>query len=48
MALTTSLSAELKATYEKRLLTRAVARMVHGKWATPVTLSKSNQWEARK
>jgi N4-gp56 family major capsid protein len=43
-----SLSAELKTTYEKRLLTRAVSRMVHGKWATQATLSKSNQWEARK
>jgi len=45
---TTALSNTIKTQYEARLLTRAVPRMIHAKFATPARLTKSNTLELRK
>lgn len=45
---TTSLSDTIKTMYEKRLLTRAIPRMVHNRWAKRATLSKYGTYEIRK
>jgi N4-gp56 family major capsid protein len=49
MALNTvSLSDTVKVMYEKRLLSRAVARMVHGRWPEVATINKYGSYELRK
>lgn len=45
---TTALSNTVKTQYESRLLTRALPRMIHAKWATPARLTKANTLEMRK
>ena len=45
---TTTLSSAIKTFYEKRLLTRAIPRYVHGRWAMKPRLNKFGSWEVRK
>lgn len=45
---TTTLSDAIKTQYEKRLLTRAIPRYVHGRWAERARLSKNGAYEVRK
>lgn len=45
---TTTLSDAIKVAYEKRLLTRAIPRYVHGRWATRARLAKNGSYELRK
>lgn len=44
----TSLSDAIKTMYERRLLTRAVPRMVHGRWGMKARLNKFGSYELRK
>jgi len=44
----TSLSDAVKTQYERRLLMRAVPRLVHGRWARKATLSGYGSYELRK
>ena len=44
---TTTLSSAIKTFYEKRLLTRAIPRYVHGRWAMKPRLNKFGSWEVR-
>lgn len=49
MALTTStMSTGVKTMYEKRLLMRALPRLLHGRWAKHATLNKFGDLELRK
>lgn len=43
-----TLSDTVKTLYEKRLLTRALSRMIHGKWGTSARLNKFGSYELRK
>ena len=45
---TTALADTIKTQYETRLLTRALPRMVHAKWATQGRLTKAGSYEIRK
>ncbi len=45
---TTGFEDAIKVRYEKRLLTRALPRLVHGRWATPATLTGFGSLEIRK
>jgi hypothetical protein len=47
-ATATAFSDAIKTVYEKRLLTRALPRMVHSRWATRARLNKMGAWEVRK
>lgn len=38
----------IKTMYEKRLLTRALPRLIHGRWAMPARLNKFGTYELRK
>jgi len=38
----------IKTNYERRLLSRALPRLVHGRWATPATLSGYGSYELRR
>jgi N4-gp56 family major capsid protein len=44
----TGLADSIKVMYERRLLSRAVARFVHGKWGEIARLSKYGSYELRK
>jgi len=44
----TTLSDAIKTQYEKRLLTRAVPRLVHGRWGIKARLNKYGSYELRK
>lgn len=44
----TNFSDAIKTMYEKRLLTRALPRLIHGRWAMPARLNKYGSWEVRK
>lgn len=43
----TSLSDAVKTQYEKRLLMRAIPRMVHGRWGMVARLNKVGSYELR-
>jgi hypothetical protein len=43
----TGLADSIKVMYERRLLSRAVARFVHGKWGEIARLSKYGSYELR-
>lgn len=45
---TTALANGIKTLYEKRLQTRAVPRMLHGRWLEQARLNKLGSWESRK
>lgn len=45
---TTTMSDAIKTQYEKRLLSRAIPRYVHGRWAVRARLSKNGTYELRK
>jgi len=45
---TSTLSDAVKAAYEMRLLTRAIPRYVHGRWAMKARISKRGTYELRK
>ncbi|MBE0573315.1 N4-gp56 family major capsid protein [Candidatus Dojkabacteria bacterium] len=45
---TTTLSDAVKTAYEMRLLTRAIPRYVHGRWAMKARISKRGTYELRK
>lgn len=45
---TTTMSDAIKTAYEKRLLSRALPRYVHGRWAMRARLSKNGSYEVRK
>ncbi|MCA1806832.1 MAG: N4-gp56 family major capsid protein [Actinobacteria bacterium] len=45
---TTTLSDAIKTAYEMRLLTRAIPRYVHGRWAVKARISKRGSYELRK
>lgn len=42
------MSDAIKTQYERRLLTRALPRLVHGRWAMPARLNKTGSYELRK
>ena len=44
---TSTLSDAVKAAYEMRLLTRAIPRYVHGRWAMKARISKRGTYEVR-
>ncbi len=44
----TTLSDAVKTMYEKRLLTRAIPRLVHGRWAMKARLNKYGSYELRR
>lgn len=44
----TNFSDAIKTMYEKRLLTRALPRLIHGRWAMPARLNKYGSYELRK
>src|SRR5690554_2353553 len=43
-----TLSDVIKTQYERRLLTRALPRLVHGRWAMKARLNKMGSYEVRK
>lgn len=43
----TALSNAIKTMYERRLLTRAVPRLVHGRWGMTARLNKYGSYELR-
>ncbi len=45
---TTTMADAIKTMYEKRLLTRALPRLVHGRWAMNARLNKFGSYELRK
>ncbi len=45
---TTTYSDAIKTNYSRRLLIRALPRLVHGRWATTATLSKYGSYELRR
>ncbi len=44
----TTMSATIKALYERRLLARAFPRLIHGRWGTIATLSQYGSYELRR
>jgi len=44
----TNMADAIKVMYEKRLLSRALPRLVHGRWGRPATLNKFGSMEIRK
>mgnify|MGYP000859093124 CR=1 FL=1 len=44
----TTMADSIKVAYERRLLTRALPRMVHSRWAMKPRISKYGSWEVRK
>src|SRR5512138_129955 len=44
----TSMADAIKTMYERRLLTRALPRLVHGRWSMPARLNKNGSYELRK
>lgn len=45
---TTNFAAAIKTQYERRLMTRALPRLVHGRWLTMARLNKVGSYEIRK
>lgn len=45
---TTTLASAIKTEYERRLLTRALPRLVHGRWSTLARLNKFGSYELRR
>ncbi len=43
----TTMSDAIKTQYERRLLTRALPRLVHGRWGTTARLNKYGSYELR-
>ncbi len=44
----TTMADAIKTQYERRLLTRALPRLVHGRWSMPARLGKNGSYELRK
>lgn len=44
----TTMADAIKTQYERRLLTRALPRLVHGRWSMPARLNKMGSYELRK
>jgi N4-gp56 family major capsid protein len=44
----TTMADAIKTMYERRLLTRALPRLVHGRWSMPARLNKNGSYELRK
>lgn len=44
----TTMASAIKLAYERRLLTRAIPRYVHGRWAMKARITKFGSWEVRR
>lgn len=44
----TTMASAIKTGYDKRLLERALPRLIHSRWAKKAVLSKWGDWEIRK